>query len=25
VLDEGEKVYNACVACHEQYMPTVQL
>lgn len=25
VLDEGEKVYNACTACHEQYMPTVQL
>ena len=25
VLDEGEKVYNACVACHDQYMPTVQL
>lgn len=25
VFDEGEKVYNACVACHEQYMPTVQL
>lgn len=25
VLDEGEKVYNACVACHEQYMPTLQL
>ncbi len=25
VLDEGEKVYNACTACHEQYMPTVNL
>jgi hypothetical protein len=25
VLDEGEKVYNACTACHEQYMPTLRL
>ena len=25
VFDEGEKVYNACTACHEQYMPTVQI
>ena len=25
VLDEGEKVYIACSACHEQYMPTVNL
>jgi hypothetical protein len=25
VLDEGEKVYNACTVCHEQYMPTINL
>jgi hypothetical protein len=25
VLAEGETVYNACTACHEQYMPTVNL
>jgi hypothetical protein len=25
VLDEGEKVYNACVACHEKYVPSVGL
>jgi len=25
VLDEGEKVYNACVACHEKYVPSINL
>ena len=25
VLDAGEQVYNACTACHEQYMPTLQI
>lgn len=25
VFDEGEKVYNVCTACHDQYMPSLRL